>query len=493
MLNASMTKKDYSSFFCGFLLIAIFWGCAFQLKAEVFKPIQIILPGNIQGRSAELSRDLKVAPGLCWRIPETIEGLKRNRSNHVMVFATGNDSDIFSPLSFLSSGKLERGLINYIKPECAALSPNDIEIFGKSLLDSDIKSRIWTNLEAENNHYLFKPFLSQPAEHRKIFFFNFIGARRCTKLPLDNWGQFTIDNPARSLRRLSPEMSEKDYSISLAYLDKHETEELASQLKKLPGNHFLIHVPQTGELTFYPVIYGEHDENLCKMALMPGHSFLPVLNIFSSNFAKPRMTLRMLPLEKTTAKIAEAIFKQEFAPFTEPMKATRKVVTTNHQASTSAFTFAKHIHADIIRKSARCDISFVINPQMRHLNDNVIAEGHILTAIDNERIRKVRLTGQELLEFFELIFSARGIDQVAFSGCEASYLGGRVVSIKINGQPAESKRSYLLATTESSLNDLLIASFLRNKNLESYDGLTLWQVWRNELKSLKISAGTISK
>lgn len=488
-----MIRKNVSSFLLGCLLFAILLGGTSQLTAEIFKPLQIILPGNFQGRTAELSRDLKVSPGLCWRIPETIEGLKRNKSNHVMVFATGNDSDIFSPLSFLSSGKLERGLISFIKPDCAAISPSDLEIFGKSLLDSDIKSRIWTNLEAENNHFLFKPFLSQSSEGRKIFFFNFISARRCTKLPLDNWGQFAIDNPARALRRLSPGISEKDYSVSLAYLEKHETEELASQLKQLPGHHFLIHVPQKGELTFYPVIYGEQDENLYKMALMPGHSFLPVLNIFSSNFARPRMTLRMLPLEKTTSKRAESIFNQVFAPFIERMKSTRKVVTTDKQASTSAFTFNKHVHADIIRKSARCDISFIINPQMRHLNDNVIAEGHILTSVDNERIRKFRLTGNELIEFFELIFSARGIDQVAFSGCDASYLGGRVNSIRINGQPAESKRTYLLATPESSMNDLLIAGFLRNKPLESYDGLTLWQVWQNELKSLKISAGTISK
>jgi len=489
-----MNKRFSLCYFINVLVLtALFLCCSFPTMAEVFKPLQIILPGNFQGKSSELAPDLKITPGLCWRIPETIEGLKRNKSNQVIVFATGNDSSLFSPLSFFSAGKLERNLINLISPDSAALSQNDIEVLGKSLADSDVKSRIWTNFEPIENHYIFKPFVNISLAKQKLFFFNFISPQRCRKLPAGNWGQYSIDNPARSIRRLAPQMSDKDYSISLAYLDKQEAEELASELKHLPGYHFLIHVPEAGQLTFYPVIFGEQDKNLFKMALMPGHSFLPVLNIFSKNFGAPRMTLRMLPLAKGSNQKAEATFSRAFSSFSENLKKTHKVILTSRQASTSAFAFNQHVQADILKKFSGCDIGIIINPQMQHFNDNVIAAGHILTVFKNSRIRKFRLTGSELLELLELLFAARGAEHVAFSGFEASYLAGQTLSIKISGQNLERNKTYLISTTEDSLNDILIASFLNSRPLESYDGLTFWQVWLNGLKSLKISESTIAK
>lgn len=455
--------------------------------AEIFKPIQVILPGNFRGAATELLPSLKTNPALCWRIPETIKGLQRNQSNDTVVFATGNDSSIFAPLSFLSYGAIERDLINAANPEAAGLSPDDLEIFAGKPLNAEIKERIWTNLESETGKLIFNSHGKKTLGSKNLWLFNFIGADFCKNLAIGTMGQLTIDEPARSLRRLAFAVGSKDYTISFAYLAQNDLQSLIAQLKKTPGYHFLIQIPTGNEKPIYSVYYGEQDENIFKMSLMPGHSFLPVLNIFSKNNGAPRMTLRMLPLSKSQDTGSESLFQRAKARIKDELHQTLRLIKTTYQASTSSFTFKPQLHARLIQNRTACDLAFLIAPPMKHLNDNAVSTGHILSSFNNDRIRQVKLNGSEIRSLFEKLISARGTEDFVFSGCDVNYIGGRITSFKLGNQELAAEKTYLCATSEGSLQDIICASYMANQTFAAPDGQTIWRIWQNGLKSLRIS------
>lgn len=492
MLKESMTETTPASFYLRrfgmhILIILAMLVLMETANAEVFKPIQVILPGNFRGAATELLPGIKANPALCWRIPETIKGLQRNQSNYTVVFATGNDSSIFAPLSFLSSGSIERYLINAANPEAAGISPDDLEVFAGKPLNAEIKKRIWTNLESTTGKLIFNSHFKKSLGSKNLWLFNFISADLCRNLALETMGQLSIDEPARSLRRLAFGIESKDYTISFAYLGQKDLQSLIAQLKKMPGHHFLIHIPTGNEKPVYSIYYGEQDEKIFKMSLMPGHSFLPVLNIFSKNIGSPRMTLRMLPLSKSQETGSETLFHNARSRIKEELYQTLRLIKTTHQASTSAFRFKPQLHARLLQNRTGCDLAFLIAPPMKHLNDNVVSMGHILASLNNERIRQVRLKGSEIRSLFEKLISARGSEDFVFSGCDVNYLGGRITSFKLGNQELTAEKTYLCATSEGSLQDIILASYMADKTFETHDGLTLWQIWQNGLKSLRIS------
>jgi hypothetical protein len=484
MTDKKLSHKLYSLYVMASVLLVLC--CGISLSAEVYQPVQIILPGNIQGKSVKPGTGLEIYPDLCWRLPETIAGLRRNRNIATIVLATGNDSSIFMPLSFLSKGALERELIAQTTPDAAALSHNDLEMYSTGLLDSSIKTRIWTNTDGEFS--LFRSHALKRSGKRNIWFFNFIGHEQCRQLPLENWGQFSIDDPGRAIRRHAFPVQKDDYTISIVYLDAAGIASLASELKYLPGYHFIIQIPSTGEKPLFSTIYGEQEQNLFKMSLQPGHSFLPVLNIFSRNFsAAPRMTLRMLPLTKTSGNSGNNLFWTSINRFKEDFVKTVRLIKTTHQASTSAFRLKRSLHAHLLRSHSGCDIAIVMPPEQALFTDNVIATGHILTGFANQRTRRFRLNGQALLSLLEKAMALDSMNQLVYSGCDIKYSGGRITSLQINGQEYDSANNYSIATTEVTCNASGFASLFENAEFEPVNGQTLWQVWQNGLKSLRIA------
>ncbi|EKD83355.1 MAG: hypothetical protein ACD_39C00731G0001, partial [uncultured bacterium] len=57
---------------------------------------------------------------------------------------------------------------------------------------------------------------------------------------------------------------------------------------------------------------------------------------------------------------------------------------------------------------------------------------------------------------------------------------------KIAGQPYRYDKNYQVSTTEQTLSDPVIRSLNFSEKMRSYEGNTLWKVWINNLKSLRI-------
>lgn len=467
-------------------IIAAF--CPGQLKAEIFRPLQIFLPGNLGGKLVALSDGLEATPSAGWRIPDTLEAFRRDRSKSTVTFAPGNDSDAFSGLSFLTSGDFERQLIDRCRPDAAGISPSDLEVFNSGRLNQQIRQRILTNAEAaEGRGAVFPPFRVLKVDARNIWFFNHIDPDFCRDLPVQNWGQFSFDNPARSIRRLNPAFSPADLSISTVYAGKAVIAELVRELKARPGHHLVVQIPDRHQSELFSTINPERDDNVFMMSVKPGHVYLPLINLYMRNSGYPRLTLRMIPLEKSRSANAGSYFAAAWQEVKKLVFLPLRVIKTTSRPSTAPSRLSGAAHAHMLRTATGADIAFLTVPETKHFTDNVIFAGNIVSCMSNDRIRKFRLNGQEFARLAEALLKDHGIRETAFSGCDFSYLAGHIENLRISGQPMEREKTYLAVTTGLTMTDSIVDEFLSNRVIENFDGQMLWNVWKNNLKTLRIS------
>jgi hypothetical protein len=457
------------------------------LTAEIFRPLQIFLPGNTSGKLLNLRGDLQIDPSMGWRIPDTIDSFRKNRSRDLLVFASGNDSDMFSPLSFLDNGRFERDFIGHCRPDAGAVGPADLEMFNSSSIEKAFRQRIFTNLDSGEGAELFASHHSRRLGNRTLWFFNFIEASLCAGLPFKTLGTAAIEDPVRAIRRLNPSFSDEDISISTIYGGADTFSSLTAELKKQPGCHLLIHVPYRDQPALFSYYSPEQETNVFRMSVLPGHSSLPLINIFFRNSGYPRLTLRMLPLAKTRAPQAENMHRQAISSLKTSLLETLRVVKTTSGYSFSPRRFSLQSHAHVIKTSSSTDMAIVIPPPTGHINDNVICTGHLLSTINNDRVKRFRISGSEMLHLAEELISRRGIEALAFSGCEIACLAGQITRFNVAGQPLDPNRQYLVGTTEKTLQDSVLAEFTRTRPFESYDGQTVWNCWKICLKTIRLS------
>lgn len=457
------------------------------LSAEVFRPLQIFLPGNLAGKLSVLNTDLQIEPSMGWRIPETIDSFRKNRTKDTIVYATGNDSDIFSPLSFIGNGRFEKNLIERCRPDSRAVSPADLEMFNLSSIDKAFRQRIFTNLDSGEGMNLFSSHACQKLGTRTLWFFNFIEASLCATIPYKTLGTAIIEDPVRAIRRLNPAFSASDISVSIIYGGSDVIASLAREFKKQPGYHLLIHVPFRENPALLSHYNPEQDTNVFLMSVLPGQNSLPMINVFMRNSGYPRLTLRMLPLAKSRAPDSESLHTQATNSLKTDLFETLRVVRTTSGYSFSARQFSLQSQAHVLRTSTATDMAIVIPPLSGLINDNVICTGHLLSSVPNDRVQRLRIYGREILRLAEELIKHRGIEAIAFSGCDFSCLAGQITDLKVSGQPVELDRQYLIATTDKTLQDSIFADFMRNRPLEAYDGRTVWNCWKICLKTIKLS------
>jgi hypothetical protein len=109
-----------------------------------------------------------------------------------------------------------------------------------------------------------------------------------------------------------------------------------------------------------------------------------------------------------------------------------------------------------------------------------------LKAIDNDRIFVIRLKGNTLKRLTESLVSAYGKDKIAIAGCEFKYFAGKTVDFKISGVSVDSGKTYSLATTQATLGDSIARNVFKKDMLQPFNGYFLWDIWKNNLKSIKI-------
>lgn len=454
-----------------------------SLFAEILRPIQIMLPGNINGNLITFSENQKAEYSEAFKLPYIIKDFLKEKDKDSLIFGIGNDSSLFKPFSYLSKGKYERELIEKCHPLAQALCPNDLEVFNDYYLDNKIKKRIFTNVEASDNNEIFQRFYQTTLHNRKIYFFNFISPEYCSKLPLEKWSQIIVDNPARALRKINPSLTSKDFTISIVYGNKESVDEITRELNYLEGIHFVVNVPSNDEKPLFSTTHLEDDnKNVFRFSVEPGYKYLPILNIISKNYGYPRTTLRMIPFNKYSKNIKNdfnIIWKQIRQDFHKPLK----VIPITNRPSTSANKISLQAHAEILKYATNSEIAFIKLPNQISFRESVITVGDVITRFPNDRIIRFKATENQLRNMFLSMLKDSSIKDFGFAGCQFLTLGNNFLEFSVNRKSIDKNRLYIIATTESTANEFAVKKLLETSYIEAYDGLTLWTVWKNNLQS----------
>lgn len=454
--------------------------------AEVFRPIQVLLPGNINGNLITFTSDNEHKGSDAFRLPKVVEKFCNEHDKDSIIFGLGNDSNAFKAFSFFNKGKAERELIAKCNPAACGVSPNDLEVFNSGLLSTDIKQRVFTNVEAPDYAPIFERYSVTKLNDSNFYFFNFISPEYGAKLPLSKWSELRIDDPCRALRKANIKPDKKDYTISVVYGDKFTIDELSEEFNNIDGTHFIVNVPINDELPLFSYVRAE-SENLkvSRFSVQPGHLSLPILNIIPKNVGYPRTTLRMIPLARyqdyDIENDVEEIWQQIRQEFHKPLK----VIPATNRATTSANQISLQAHAEMLRYATTAELAFLKLPEQISFTDSVITVGNSITRFPNDRIIKFKATEPQLKGMFLDLLQSSNIKQLGFSGCQFSVLGINYWDFTINKHSINKQHRYSVATTETTANEFVVKNLLKSCDIEPYDGLTLWEVWMENFKSFK--------
>lgn len=473
--------KDFSK---SLFLLTLMISLNTSLIAGVIRPLQIMLPGNLGGNLISFSSEQKVKSSEAFKLPYAIKAFKKEHDKDSIIFGIGNDSSVFKAFSFLTEGKAEREIIEKCQPFAAGLSPNDLEVFSMSYLDNQIKKRVFTNVETLYNQEIFQPYSLINQNGQSIYFFNFIAPDYCSKLPLNRWSEIKAGNIARSLRKANPKLSGKDFSISVLYGNRKDSEELSKELKRFEGTHFIINVPIKGEAPLFSTNSPEPlGNNVFSFSVKPGTDFLPILNIIPKTFGQPRTTLRMIPLAKFSESAAHQDYKITWEKYKEAFHKPLKVIPATKKATTSANRLSSQAHAEMLKYVANTEIAIVKTPAQISFNESVMTVGNMITRFPNDRIIKFKATEVQLKNLFSGIIKDGSMAKFNIAGCNFSNLGSHFWDFEINHQSIDRKRLFTLATTETTAQEPSLKRLLDSCAIEEYKGLTLWEAWINNLQS----------
>ena len=455
-----------------------------SLFAEVFRPIQIMLPGNVNGDLIKFTEEQKAESSEIFKLPYVVKAFLKQRDKDSLIFGIGNDSSAFKAFSYLNKGKAERELINKCQPMAQALSPNDLEVYNDSYLSYEIKQRIFTNIEAPEENEIFNRFFITTINNQKIYFFNFISPEYCSMLPLERWSQVRIDDPARALRKINPNLTSKDITLSVYYGDKLTADEITKELRRLEGIHFIVNVPINGEAPLFPTTHLEDGNgNVFRFSVEPGSEVLPILNIIQKNVGYPRTTLRMIPLKKYSERAINDDFKRIWQEVRQEFHKPLKVIPATKRVTTSANRISLQAHAEMIKYATNTEIAFLKLPNQISFRESVITVGDVITRFPNERIFRFRATETQIKNMFLSMLEDSSIKEFGFAGCQFLALGNQFWEFSINRKYADKNRLYTISTTESTAREFAVRNLMKKSFVEAYDGLTLWTVWKDNLES----------
>lgn len=471
-----------------FFTAVILFACAVKAPCEVIRPIQVMLPGNLEGQLITFSSNQSSQCSEGFKLPYVINAFKKEKGKDSIVFGIGNDSSAFRPFSYLNMGKAERELISRCNPEAVAVSPNDLEVFNRTLLSKDIKSRVFTNIEAYDNNEIFERFCKSEVNGRQFTFFCFIEPEYCSKLPIEKWSQIRIDDPCRAIRRLNPNIGKNNFSISIYYGGKECGEAITEELNRLEGIHFLVNIPlNETEAPLYSFNTPEIKGNVYRFSITHGYKVLPILNIIPKNSGFPRTTLRMIPLNKYTESRARNDFKQAWEQVRQEFHEPLRVIPITKRASTSANRIRLQAHAQVLRYAACTELAFIKMPDQIAFTENVMTVGDAITRFPNDRIIKFKATETQLKNALSEMLKDTGIKNVGFAGFQFSSLGGNFWDFKVAHRTIDKHRLYTIATTESTAKEFSIKKLLNSCIIDDYNGMMLWDIWKDNLKSFNIS------
>lgn len=457
-----------------------------SIFAEVFKPIQIFLPGNLEGRLITFSEDQKAEGSEAFKLPYVINDFRNTKDKEYLTLGLGNDSDLFKPFSYLTQGSAERELIQRCSPAAIGISPNDLEVFNGSLLNKDIRERVFTNVEAPDYNEIFTRYRLTKAGNQNVYFFNFIAPEYCSRLPLSMWSQIRVDNPVRSLLKLGLEFTDKDYSVSVVYGDKATFDELTQELNYRKGIHFLINVPMKGEPPIFKSTTPRATGNVYCFSVENGEKTLPILNIIPKNFGHPRTTIRMTQLKRFSKPSADEDFNRAWQQVKQSFHKPLRVIPTTNRPTTSANRISLHAHAKMLKYAAHTEVALIKLPKQISFRESVMTVGDCITRFPNDRIIRFRATETQIKKMFLGLIQDGNIRDIGVAGCDITNLGTHLFEFNISHTSIDKARLYTVATTENTALEFNVKNILNNCIVEDYDGMTLWGVWKDNLQSYKL-------
>lgn len=458
--------------------------------AEVIKPLQIFFVGGFNGKLVEMNKDLSLTPSLNWRIPAVINALKNDETD-TAVCSFGDLSNIYEPVSFMFEGRIERDFIEKFDVYGSSISPDDFSVLNASKPDRRAMSCVFSNTEGIGIPNPFVTKSIQKSEERNIYFYNFISPSRCRQLLLDKWCHVSVNHFSRAFKMLNVSPSKNDITISTVYGDKNEVEELAKLFSKKRGIHFLAQIPPQGEKADYPFTDPVKNGNVYMFSFDNCLKRLPMVKITFKNFGEPRVSLRMLPLEKWDKGNSDEMFKVVEKEIRSEIFKPLRVISAKEKATTSANYITKEAHAEMIKNSVRCDVACVVEMSQAHFSENVINIGNILTTLANDRIYRLRLTGKELRNAIIELIDEYGSREISFSGCSFRYFAGEIKDLRVGRVPVSDKSVYIVAMPESSIKNSQVLTDVYNKLLPEFEGVFLWNLWKNSLKTSKMANNEI--
>ncbi len=469
-------------------LILFIIGFANSLNAEVFRPIQLFLPGNFRGTAVNLSENYAMLPSPCWKAPSIISSFRKFSRDAVnLVYGIGNDASIHSVTSFVSDGLPSQRLLSACQPDAIGTAPEDMMIFRNRLLDREFRRRILTNLESEAETSVFPSHHFYQKDGLRVWFFNFIGDKEFASLPLQNWSQIKPENPARSLRRLSPNISNEDLTISTIHMEQELAQELIKELNNFPGYHLIVDVAESREKALFSTITPDRQDKTFCISVCDGINKLPMLKIIRRNHGYPRVSLKMLPYAKAEPGNSQIEFNRVKNEMTTKLHETLTMIPTSIRPSTAPFRFNPYLVAKFACSQMNTDLAIIDPVPETHKRDNVISPAIVFSSMPNEKMYSFRTTGIQLEKIIRELLNSAGNPAPIFSGISFSYLGKQVKEIHVGKFPLQKLRSYSIAINQRLLHDKVYAKTLLRCNFEPFDGTTLWDIWKNQLKSLRIN------
>ncbi len=468
---------------CFSFLFVLLW--QLQLPANPLTPICIYFPGNFAGNEILLSDNHEPMPGSCWKAPAVLNSFTDNKSFKHIIAGPGNNFCVYKPVSFLSDGKFAGQIINDANPHLQGVSAQDLLLYRSTELSAEARNKLLSNLEPTAKGLIFPDYYKHSFDNINIWFFNFIELEQLKKLPLQNWGEIKPENPSRALRRISPNFNDHDISVSFAHLSQIECFKLAEEFNNFPGHHIIVQVASKNTKAEFSLYEPESHGNAFIFSINDGHLRLPFVKIRRHSNGHVRLTVRRIPYLKAETGNSLKSFRAIRNELGKYLYETLNLVPTQIQASTTPFRFKPQLYAQFVKSYMRTDFAMLFPPDEKFKTDNVISAVQCLSAFANEKLHKGQVSGKRLYKL--LTETIKKLTKLpVFSGISFQIFAGRPQKIKINRANLEPEISYSFSVNQRMQEVLESLALLDREDFEPFDGITLWDVWKTQLKSLRI-------
>jgi hypothetical protein len=471
-----------------FLLLFAVLACN-SAFAEVFKPVNIYLPGNFKGQTLELGPDKQLEPADCYKLPALVHKLRKNAKTRSIDFYldVGNNFSVNSLTSFCTDGLFADRILSECNCDARTVSAQDLMQFRNRILSQDIRKHILTNIEYPENYQIFEPFKSLNKSNMRLWLFNFISPSRLSKLPLFRWGQFKPENPARSLRRLAPNTGKKDITISIAHMNEKDCIEIKNQLSEFPGFHILVQVPESENDACFSTRIINRQNNVFFLSLPgKGTNRMPFIKIMRSNLGFPKMTINSMRFKKLSGKPGQVFGKKIKESVKKSLFETLALVPVTIRPSTAPFRFNPKLFADFARNQTKANFAIILAPEEKHKTDNIVDTASCLSSFKNERLYTGFVSGKQLVDLlYKLKINFTKLPEL--SGISVRFFAGQPESIKIGNRKVSVETNYSFCINETLLRHPLFFTDKFVNQIEPFSGITLWDLWKTQLKSLRLN------